>query len=47
MEGYQGMDSPIDLSHRTFLNCIFYATLPTLRFPLMAAPPAWKISFIM
>jgi len=47
MEGYQGMDYLIDLSHRTFLNCIFYATLPALRFPLMIASPPWKISFIL
>ena len=47
MEGYRGMDSLVGLSHRAFFNCIFYATLPGPRFPLMSPPPGWKISFIL
>ncbi len=47
MEGYRGMDQFVGLSHRTFFNCMFYATLPARRSPLLIAPSAWKISFIL
>jgi hypothetical protein len=47
MEGYRGMNYFVNLSHRILFNCIFYATPPARRFPLMSTPWGWKISFAL